>query len=78
MKTDFSPCSRRVARPLRARAARRAAKPATNFDAVQRADGARVVPEKFLRDWDPVTVFFDSDAGPKNGGPPTRMKNSRA
>jgi len=43
--------------------------PPTNFDRVQRADGARVVPEKFLRDWDPVTVFFDSDAGPKNGGP---------
>ena len=42
---------------------------AENFDLIQRADGARVVPEKFLRDWDPVTVFFDSDAGPKNGGP---------
>ena len=43
--------------------------PSINFDRVQRADGARVVPEKFLRDWDPVTIFFDSDAGPKNGGP---------
>ncbi|MFY9834716.1 MAG: alpha-2-macroglobulin, partial [Methylocystis sp.] len=43
--------------------------PPTNFDRVQRADGAHVVPEKFLRDWDPVTIFFDSDAGPKNGGP---------
>ena len=27
--------------------------PPTNFDRVQRADGARVVPEKFLRDWGP-------------------------
>ncbi len=42
---------------------------AENFDQVQRVDGARVVPEKFLRDWDPITVFFESDAGPKNGGP---------
>ena len=39
------------------------------FDEARRADGARVVPEKFLRDWDPVTVFFDYDAGPRNGGP---------
>ena len=46
----------------------RAVAPA-GFDQAQRADGARVVPEKFLRDWDPITVFFDSDAGPKNGGP---------
>ncbi len=41
---------------------------AQNFDAVRRADGARVTPEKYLRDWDPVTVFLDQDAGPKNGG----------
>jgi len=47
--------------------AEQAAPPA--FDRLQRADGARVTPEKFLREWDPVTVFFDGDAGPKAGGP---------
>jgi len=46
------------------------AEPATNgaFDRLQRADGARVVPEKFLRSWDPITIFFDSDEGPWPGG----------
>jgi uncharacterized protein YfaS (alpha-2-macroglobulin family) len=39
------------------------------FDRAQRADGVRVTPERFLRSWDPLTVFFDSDAGPKGGGP---------
>jgi alpha-2-macroglobulin len=39
------------------------------LDKLQRADGARVVPERFLRSWDPVTVFFDKDAGPAGGGP---------
>jgi len=39
------------------------------FDRVQRADGARVAPDRFLRAYDPVTVFFSSDAGPKDGGP---------
>jgi uncharacterized protein YfaS (alpha-2-macroglobulin family) len=28
-----------------------------------------VVPDHFLRRWDPVTVFFDSDLGPARGGP---------
>jgi hypothetical protein len=40
-----------------------------NFDQLRRADGARVVPEKFLRGFDPVTIFFDHDVGPKRGGP---------
>ncbi len=44
------------------------AEPAPSFDRVQRADGARVVPEKFLRDWDPITIFFDADVGAKAGG----------
>ena len=39
------------------------------LDRLQRADGARVVPERFLRRWDPVTLFFDRDVGPANGGP---------
>ena len=28
-----------------------------------------VVPDRFLRAWDPVTVFFDRDPGPPAGGP---------
>lgn len=30
--------------------------------------GAAVIPEKFLRRWDPVTFFFDEAAGPAQGG----------
>lgn len=51
-----------VSLPLRA-------EPQTTFDSLRRADGARVVPEKFLRSFDPITVFFDGDSGPKSGGP---------
>jgi alpha-2-macroglobulin len=46
-----------------------AARAEVAFDRLQRADGARVVPERFLRSWDPVTLFFDRDLGPANGGP---------
>ncbi len=35
----------------------------------QRADGVRVVPDHFLRSWDPLTVFFTADTGPIGGGP---------
>ena len=38
-------------------------------DKLMRADGARIVPDRFLRAWDPVTVFFDADTGPASGGP---------
>ena len=31
--------------------------------------GATMVPDKFLRRWDPVTIFFDKDTGPAKGGP---------
>ena len=31
--------------------------------------GVRVVPDRMLRRWDPVTVFFSADTGPKAGGP---------
>ena len=34
--------------------------------------GASVIPEKFLRRWDPVTFFLDSDSGPAKGGPEHR------
>jgi uncharacterized protein YfaS (alpha-2-macroglobulin family) len=36
---------------------------------VARPAGAVVVPDKFLRRWDPITVFFDQDTGPAAGGP---------
>jgi uncharacterized protein YfaS (alpha-2-macroglobulin family) len=45
------------------------AETAPQLDILQRADGARIVPEHFLRSWDPVTVFFESDTGPQSGGP---------
>lgn len=38
------------------------------LDRLQRADGAHVVPDRFLRRWDAVTVLFDADTGPANGG----------
>ena len=38
------------------------------FDTAQRADGARVTPDRFLRDFDPLTIFFDADTGPAAGG----------
>ncbi len=41
--------------------------PASPQDVVRPA-GAVVVPEKFLRRWDPITVFFDADTGPAAGG----------
>ncbi|MCU0290467.1 MAG: hypothetical protein MUF10_00540 [Thermoanaerobaculaceae bacterium] len=34
--------------------------------------GTVVVPDHFLRRWDPVTVFFAADAGPATGGPEDR------
>ncbi len=39
------------------------------LDKLQRADGAQVVPDTFLRSWDPITIFFDHDQGPAHGGP---------
>ena len=41
----------------------------TAADRLLRPAGAVLVPEHFLRQWDPVTVFFDSEAGPAGGGP---------
>ena len=38
-------------------------------DHAARADGAGIIPDHFLRDWDPITVFFASDTGPAPGGP---------
>ena len=39
------------------------------LDQLRRADGARVIPDRFLRRWDPITVLFPDDAGPASGGP---------
>jgi len=39
------------------------------FDRAQRADGARIAPDRFLRAYDPLTIFFPGDTGPKAGGP---------
>ncbi|QND48095.1 alpha-2-macroglobulin [Rhizobium lusitanum] len=39
------------------------------LDVLQRADGVKIVPEKFLRAYDPVTIFFPADTGPATGGP---------
>ena len=39
------------------------------LDQLRRADGARVVPDRFLRRWDAVTVLFPADTGPAAGGP---------
>ncbi|HET6235586.1 MAG TPA: alpha-2-macroglobulin family protein [Acetobacteraceae bacterium] len=39
------------------------------LDQVQRADGVLVVPDHFLRRWDPLTVFFPADTGPAQTGP---------
>ncbi len=43
--------------------------PPPSFDRLQRADGAAIVPDRFLRSWDPVTVLLDHDAGPARNGP---------
>ena len=40
-----------------------------SLDVLQRADGVKIVPERFLRAYDPVTIFFPTDTGPVAGGP---------
>ena len=55
--------------------ARAATGTATALDRIQRADGVQIVPERFLRRWDPVTVFLDRDAGPAGGGPEDQPQN---
>ena len=42
---------------------------AAPINLLARADGARIVPDRFLRAWDPLTIFFDADSGPAAGGP---------
>jgi uncharacterized protein YfaS (alpha-2-macroglobulin family) len=43
--------------------------PPAVLDQVRRADGASLVPDRFLRRWDPITLLFDRDLGPAGGGP---------
>jgi len=38
-------------------------------DTVKKPQDTSVVPEHFLRRWDPVTLFFSSDTGPQQPGP---------
>lgn len=45
-----------------------AADPSASGTLVQ-PPGVSVIPEKFLRRWDPVTFFFDSASGQAKGGP---------
>ena len=47
----------------------RAADTPPPLDQVQRADGVLLVPDHFLRRWDPVTVFFPADTGPAQATP---------
>jgi hypothetical protein len=39
--------------------------PASPLDQTQRADGTVLVPDRFLRRWDSLTLFLDQDQGPK-------------
>jgi len=39
------------------------------LDQLHRADGAQILPDRFLREWDPITILFRADRGPKAGGP---------
>lgn len=38
-------------------------------DTVKQPEGTSIVPERFLRRWDPVTLFFSSSIGPRQPGP---------
>jgi len=38
-------------------------------DTVKQPKGTSIVPEHFLRRWDPVTLFFSGDTGPARPGP---------
>jgi len=46
-----------------------ASQPSAKVERPVGASGTVVVPDKFLRRWDPVTIFFGSDIGPSKGGP---------
>ena len=39
------------------------------LDQLHRADGAQILPDRFLREWDPITILFPTDRGPTAGGP---------
>ena len=58
-QADRTPAPARPQAPIAAPASSASELPT---DRLARADGARVVPDRFLRAWDPITVFFDTDA----------------
>ena len=45
------------------------AAPAAAAGTLVQPPGVSVIPDKFLRRWDPVTFFFDAPTGPAQGGP---------
>jgi len=45
------------------------AAPAVAAGTLVQPPGVAVIPDKFLRRWDPVTFFFDAPTGPAQGGP---------
>ena len=42
---------------------------AAPLDHPARSDGTTIIPDRFLRAWDPLTIFFTSNTGPTAGGP---------
>jgi|GEM_PF-272602 len=56
-------------KPVKSRHAAATSSAGSAGDARRRHAGPVVVPDHFLRRWDPVTVFFDRDLGPARGGP---------
>lgn len=45
-----------------------ASQPSAKVERPSGVSGTVVVPDQFLRRWDPVTIFFGSDVGPSKGG----------
>lgn len=58
-----------AAAPAAAQVAPAVVQVAPQLDLLQRADGVQVVPDRFLRRWDPVTILLRTDTGPASGGP---------
>jgi alpha-2-macroglobulin len=67
MPADRFPCRARVRAGLSALALILSA--ASAFAQAKAAPAERLLPERFLREYDPVTVFFAQDRGPRGGGP---------
>lgn len=59
-------CSLILVSPVKGLAAMQQLPPAAT---VKEPLNSSIVPDKFLRRWDPVTIFFDSDTGPNHAAP---------